>query len=50
MKLIGWSIKLDLRDMWKGVYWDIDDDLILHIYICIVPMVPLALHFKIGQE
>ena len=43
------KIKFEPRDLWVGVYWNIDrHDLAyqsLNIYICIIPMFPICLQF-----
>jgi hypothetical protein len=42
------SISFEPRDIWIGVYWNrmTDDECsVLHIYICLVPMVPI--HFSL---
>jgi hypothetical protein len=38
------------RDIWIGVFWDraIDDS--LKVYVCLIPMLPLLLHFAPGED
>lgn len=34
------------RDLWVGAYWDASEYASLFLYICIIPCLPLRLHFK----
>lgn len=49
---------LDLRDLWVGVYWDVEElqmecgpmDLVhkmLHIYVCLIPCLPIHIGIPI---
>ena len=39
------QFQLELRDWWVGVFWR-RTDIALHLYVCIVPLIPL--HVTIG--
>jgi len=42
------GLKWDWRDAWMGVYWNSElvlEDTWLHIYVCILPFLPLRLTF-----
>lgn len=42
-------IEFELRDCWVGLYWDrkIEDEVeMVDLYICLVPTLPLHLHFE----
>lgn len=50
---INLTIKLDLRDLWVGVYWHFSKSIesayrSLDIYVCIVPAIPIHLRFELG--
>lgn len=53
MSFVAWSIKFEPRDIWLGVYWDMTREMRgmrhLDIYICLIPMLPLRLMFKVGR-
>jgi hypothetical protein len=38
------------RDIWVGVYWTRGADRSLLVYICLLPMLPLLLHFPASRE
>jgi hypothetical protein len=48
------KLKFEPRDIWIGLYWNFKNDghkfgkwwRYLDIYICIVPTIPLQLHFE----
>ena len=48
------KIKFEPRDLWVGIYWTIEEDFILQrflkIYICIIPMLPICLDFKLDNQ
>ncbi len=55
--LIDWTpwhawmphIDVEIRDLWVGVYWDnkIEGDTqMIDLYICIIPVFPIHLHFE----
>lgn len=48
------DLSLDLHDLWVGVFWRIDEEVwdrqwysIVHVYICLLPAVPLHLRFRL---
>ncbi len=45
--------EVEIRDCWMGFYWDnkIEGDTqLIDIYICIIPVVPLHLHFERSER
>lgn len=55
MKRIGIArtrVEFEPRDLWIGLYWRCTRELFgvrhLHIYICLIPMLPLHLLLSIG--
>ena len=47
--LISVCLKFEIRDLWIGVFWDLDRDLnggqTLSIYICFLPLFPLVVKY-----
>ncbi len=41
------QFQLELRDVWVGLFWR-KTDIALHLYICIVPLIPL--HITIALD
>ena len=52
MKIRRVRILFEPRDLWIGIYWRLTREFAgmrsLHIYICLVPMLPLHLLLQIG--
>jgi hypothetical protein len=42
------EIVLEPRDAWVGLFWSIDRSRLLHLYLCVVPFVPV--HLTIGRQ
>lgn len=47
------SVKFEPRDVWIGVYWNLSKSVEssyrqLWVYICIVPMLPICMHWQWG--
>lgn len=46
--------KIDLRDIWVGIYWDFNQEKnewwSLDIYICVLPCLPLFIGFYRGTK
>lgn len=40
------QLQWEPRDLWIGLFWRLSDG-VLHVYICVVPLVPL--HVTIGR-
>lgn len=43
MKLVSISMKFVPQDCWVGFYWTWTIPGLLHIYVCVVPMLPIRL-------
>ena len=48
MRLLRARLEFQPRDLWVGLYWT--RMRYFHVYICLVPMLPLHLTFGTGQE
>ncbi len=53
MKFVALQWKLEPRDLWVGIYWDLTREMRgmrhLDVYICLLPMLPLRLMFQLGR-
>jgi hypothetical protein len=50
---LGWRFEFKPADCWIGVFWSRGEDeppSLLHVWVCLLPMLPLHLVYQIGRK
>jgi hypothetical protein len=44
-KITKVSIEFEIRDFWVGLFWKEDEYYVNHIYICLIPCLPIHIQW-----